>query len=71
MVYIFLSSFLISQIFPRDQMILLHLHSTNEENRDKALKLLEKFSPVYNTVYQKKGESQEETIFVINCRLSK
>jgi len=71
MVYIFLSSFLISQIFPRDQIILLRLYSATEENRDKALKLLEKFSPVYYTVYRKKGESQEEKIFVINCHLSK
>jgi hypothetical protein len=71
MVYIFLSSFLISQIFPRDQMILLSLQSISEESRDKALKLLEKFSPVYHAVYHKKGESQEEVVFVINCRLSK
>jgi uncharacterized membrane-anchored protein YitT (DUF2179 family) len=71
MVYIFLSSFLISQIFPRDQMILLSLQSIGEEGRDKALKLLEKFSPVYHIVYQKKRGKQEETVFVINCRLSK
>ena len=71
MVYIFLSSFLISQIFPRDRMILLSLYSFTEENRNKALKILEKFSPTYQVVYRKKGESQAETIFVINCQLSK
>ena len=71
MVYIFLSSFLINQIFPRDQIVLLRLHSFNEESLNKALKLLEKFSPVYYTVYRRKGESQEEVVFVINCQLSK
>jgi len=70
-VYIFLSSFLISQIFPRDRMILLHLYSFTEENRNRALKILEKFSPAYHVVYRKKGESQVEAIFVINCHLSK
>jgi len=70
-VYIFLSSFLISQIFPRDRMILLRLYSFTEENRNKALKILEKFSPVYHVVYRKKGESQAEAVFVINCHLSK
>lgn len=70
MVYIFLSSFLISQIFPRDQIILLRLHSTNEANRDKGLRLLKKFSPIYYTVYQKKG-NEEEDIYVISCHLSK
>lgn len=70
-VYIFLSSFLISQIFPRDRMILLRLYSFTEENRNKALKILERFSPVYHVVYRKKGESQAEAVFVINCHLSK
>jgi len=46
MIYIFLSSFLISQIFPRDQIVLLRLHSLTEENRNKGLKLLKKFSPI-------------------------
>ncbi|CAH1755781.1 8022_t:CDS:2 [Entrophospora sp. SA101] len=57
--YIFLSSYLISQIFPRDQIMLLRVHSETEENRNKGLKLLEKFSPVYYTVYQKKGDKEE------------
>jgi hypothetical protein len=70
MVYIFLSSFLISQIFPRDQIILLRLHSTNEVNRDKGLRLLKKFSPIYYKVYQKKG-NEEEVVYVISCHLSK
>ena len=70
MIYIFLSSFLISQIFPRDQIVLLRLHSLTEENRNKGLKLLKKFSPIYYTVYRKKGD-QEEIIHVISCHLSK
>ena len=70
MVYIFLSSFLISQTFPRDQIVLLRLHSFTEENRNKGLKLLARFSPIYYTVYQKKGE-KEEVIYVISCYLSK
>ena len=70
MIYIFLSSFLISQIFPRDQIVLLRLHSLTEENRNKGLKLLKKFSPIYYTVYRKKGE-QEEVIYVTTCHLSK
>ena len=71
MVYIFLSAFLISQIFPRDQIVLLRLYSSKEENRNKGLKLLAKFSPIYYTVYRRKGENQEEVIFVTNCHLSK
>jgi uncharacterized membrane-anchored protein YitT (DUF2179 family) len=70
MIYIFLSSFLISQIFPRDQIVLLRLHSSTEENRNKGLKLLKKFSPIYYTVYRKKGE-REEVIYVTSCHLSK
>jgi hypothetical protein len=70
MVYIFLSSFLISQIFPRDKTVLLRLHSLTEESRNRGLKLLEKFSPVYYTVHRRKGES-EEVIHVVNCHLSK
>ncbi|MEG7978518.1 MAG: hypothetical protein NY202_00950 [Mollicutes bacterium UO1] len=70
MVYIFLSSFLISQIFPRDQIVLLRLHSFTEESLNKGLKLLKKFSPIYYTVYRKKGE-KEEVIHVISCHLSK
>ena len=71
MVYIFLSVFLISQIFPRDQIVLLRLHSSTEENHNKGLKLLAKFSPVYYTVYRKKSGEPEEVIFVTNCHLSK
>jgi hypothetical protein len=70
MVYIFLSSFLISQIFPRDQIVLLRLHSLTEEDRNKGLELLKKFSPIYYIVYQRKGE-REETIYVTSCHLSK
>jgi hypothetical protein len=70
MVYIFLSSFLISQIFPRDQIVFLRLHSFTEENRNKGLKFLKKFSPIYYTVYQKEGE-KEKVIYVISCHLSK
>ncbi|WNE40836.1 MAG: hypothetical protein mread185_000293 [Mycoplasmataceae bacterium] len=70
MVYIFLSSFLISQIFPRDQIIMLRLHSTNEDNRNKGLRLLKKFSPIYYNVYRKKN-SEEEVVYVVSCHLSK
>jgi hypothetical protein len=70
MIYIFLSSFLISQIFPRDQVVLLRLHSLTEEDRNKGLNLLKRFSPIYYTVYQKKGK-QEEIIYVTSCHLSK
>ena len=70
MVYIFLSSFLISQIFPRDKTVLLRLHSLTEENRNKGIKLLENFSPFYYTVYHRKG-NEEEVIYVTNCYMSK
>ncbi|RHZ35514.1 YitT family protein [endosymbiont GvMRE of Glomus versiforme] len=69
-VYIFFSSFLISQIFPRDQLILLSIHSTTEENCNKGLRLLAKFSPVYYIAHQKR-EQKEETIYIISCHLSK
>ena len=70
LVYIFLSSFLISQIFPRNQIVLLRLHSLTEEDRNKGLKILEDFSPVHYTVYHRKG-GKDEMIFVTNCYLSK
>jgi hypothetical protein len=70
MVYIFLSSFLISQIFPRDQIIMLRLHSASEMNRNKGLRLLKNFSPIYYTVYRKKSD-EEEIVYVISCHLSK
>ena len=44
MVYIFLSAFLISQIFPREKIVLLRLYSLTEEDRNKGLKILEELS---------------------------
>ena len=70
MIYIFLSSFLISQIFPRDKIVLLHLYLLKKEKKARALNLLRKFNPTYHEVQQKKGE-KEETIYVVSCRLSK
>ncbi|CAG8568341.1 4687_t:CDS:2 [Paraglomus occultum] len=58
-----------NQIFPRDQIVLLRLHSLTEEDRNKGLKLLKKYSPIYYTVYRKKGE-KEEVIYVVNCHLN-
>jgi hypothetical protein len=70
LVYIFLSSFLISQIFPRDQLISLNLYSLTEEDQKKGLILLAKYSPTYHTIYRK-NEEKEETIYVTSCHLSK
>lgn len=71
MVYIFLSAFLIGQIFPREKIVLLRLYSLTEENRDEGLEILAEFFPTYHTVRRKEGESQEKTVFVVSCYLSK
>ncbi|CAI2162227.1 12453_t:CDS:2 [Funneliformis geosporum] len=60
-VYIFLSSFLISQIFPRDQLVSLYLHSLTEENQKKGLQLLAKFSPIYYTIHRREQGKEEPT----------
>jgi len=70
-IYVFFSSFLISQIFPRDKIISLQLHSLTEENRNLGIKLLENYSPFYYTVYHKKAHNEEEMIYIVKCYLSK
>ena len=70
MVYIFVSSFLIGQFFPRDKIVFLYLYSSTEEEKNQALKLLKNFYPAWHRIFQKKGD-KEETVYVTNCRLSK
>jgi len=70
-VYIFFSSFLISQIFPRDKIISLQLHSLTEEKRNLGIKILENHSPFYYTVYYENDNNEEKNIYIVNCYLSK
>jgi hypothetical protein len=49
---------------------MLQLYSQNEEERNKAINILEKFSPVFYNVYMKK-EGEEKSIFVTSCYLSR
>ncbi|MCE8162922.1 MAG: YitT family protein [Candidatus Moeniiplasma glomeromycotorum] len=69
-VYIFLTSFLISQIFPRDKIIVLNVYSENQAKIEQGLNLLKKFPTYYYTIY-KKDKLEEKNIYVLESYLSK
>jgi len=68
--YVFFSAYLLSQLFPRDKLIMLKVYSPTEESRNAVLKELNKFSPKYYAVYYFK-EGEEIKVHVVNCFLSK
>lgn len=72
LVYIFLSAFLISQMFPKDIKVILNVQTESRDKLGKILALLKEFKPAYYVSHlyeQKTGE--EKTIFIINCSLTK
>ncbi|MCE8163766.1 MAG: YitT family protein [Candidatus Moeniiplasma glomeromycotorum] len=70
-VYIFLTSFLMSQIFPRDKLILLNIYASNQEKLTQGLNLLKKYPTYHYTIHKKRTNAEEETIYVIESYLSK
>jgi len=70
LVYVLASSYFMKSVFPREKVILLQIYSRSEEKRNRALRLLRKFSPsCYYNVRQKKGR-QEEIVYVTICYLT-
>jgi hypothetical protein len=69
--YVFFSAYLLSQLFPREKLIMLKVYSPTEESRNAVLKELKKFSPKYYAVYYFKEGEGEIKVHVINCFLSK
>lgn len=80
--YIIISTYLINQIFPRNQIIRINIYCNSQENRNEGLKILSKFSPIHYIAYQyveqqnnnddnKENDFKEKNIYVIECLLSK
>ena len=72
MVYIFLSAFLISQMFPKDIKVILNVQTDSRDKLDKILALLKEFKPVYyvSHLYEQKT-IEEKTIYIVSCSLTK
>ena len=72
LVYIFLSAFLISQMFPKDIKVILNVQTESRDKLDKVLALLQEFKPVYyvSHLYEQKT-NEEKTIYVASCSLTK
>ena len=69
-VYILVSSMLMSKLFPRGQIILCKIYSLNEESRFQALNILKDHSPFYYNIRQKKNQ-EEKTIYIASCYISR
>jgi hypothetical protein len=72
LVYIFVSAFLISQMFPKDIKVSLTIQADTRNKWGKVLDLLKEFKPVYYISHfyeQKSGE--EKTVYMVNCLLTK
>lgn len=72
LVYIFLSAFLISQMFPKDIKVILNVQTDSRDKLDKILALLKEFKPVYyvSHLYEQKT-IEEKTIYIVSCSLTK
>lgn len=60
-----------SQIFPRDKLILLNVYASNQEKLAQGLNLLKKYPTYHYTINKKRTDSEEETIYAIESYLSK
>jgi len=69
-IYVFFSSFIISQVFPKDKLVLVKIYCSDEEKKDNCLILLDDFDPFYYNEY-KIINNKEKKFFIINCYLSK
>jgi len=59
-------------MFPYEEIISIEIHCNTEEERNRGLKILSKFSPLYYNAYKYDEKKQkEEIIYLINCKLSK
>lgn len=72
-VYIFFSSLLINQMFPKDIKVVLSVQTSYRDKLNKLLSLLREFNPTYYTTsaYEQKNPGEEKVIYVVNCFLSK
>jgi len=72
-VYIFFSSLLINQMFPKDIRVVLTVQTSSRAKLDKILSLLKEYSPSYYVThpYEQKKAGEERTIYVVNCFMSK
>ncbi|RHZ36510.1 YitT family protein [endosymbiont GvMRE of Glomus versiforme] len=72
LVYIFLSAFLISQMFPKDIKVILNVQTNSRDKLDKILALLKEFKPVYyvSHLYEQKT-SEEKIVYIVSCSLTK
>ena len=69
MIYIFLSSYLVGQIFPKEKLIMIELLCEDKEDCYKGLKIMKNFYPYYYHIQKEK--EKEEKIYVARCYMSK
>jgi uncharacterized membrane-anchored protein YitT (DUF2179 family) len=67
LVYIFFSSYLINQIFPKSKVVHLIAKVENKENLNDMLNILKDYDPVYFKVLN----NLEEESYILNCTITK
>lgn len=65
--YIFISSYLINQIFPKSKFVRLVSRIENKENLNNMLKILDDYDPIYYIVKNK----IDEEIYILECSITK
>lgn len=70
LVYIFFSSYLINQLFPKNTLVVLTAKISNDGNLEEMLELLKNYNPTYfrAVAWSKKVNSE---IYVLNCSMTK
>lgn len=70
LVYIFLSSYLINWLFPKNTVVVVTARITSESDLEKMLEILKNYDPVYSKaiLWNKKVSSE---IYVLNCSMTK
>lgn len=69
-VYIFFSSYLINQIFPKSKLVHLIAKVNKKENLEKVLKVLMKYEPVYLKSFSPELDFNEES-YIVSCSITK
>ncbi|WNE41872.1 MAG: hypothetical protein AD073_000207 [Mycoplasmataceae bacterium] len=69
LVYIFFSSYLINQIFPKNKLVYLTINVDNKDDLNNVFEILEDFNPKYFKVNCLNDSSKES--YIVNCSITK
>jgi uncharacterized membrane-anchored protein YitT (DUF2179 family) len=69
LVYIFLSSYLINQIFPKSKLVYLTVNVEGKDDLGNILEILKDFNPTYFKVINLSEDSKE--FYIVNCSITK